>query len=343
MAPSQYTRYVLNERPGTGPIKANTFRKEVLPLDLKPGKGEVLVQVLYVSLDPANRGWLDDKRSYLEPVKIGETMKAGALAKVVQVGEGVKFVPGDLVSGMLGWSEWMVVPAKGLQKIVIPPGAELIDFLGVLGINGLTAYFGLFHVGQIKAGETLVVSAAAGATGSIVCQLGKLVGAKVVALAGSPDKCEWLKNELGVDKALNYKSPTFRDDFKKAVGYFDVYFDNVGGSILDLALTRMKKHTRIVFCGAIADYNALPKGLTNYMNLIAQSAKLEGFIVFDYAAQYPSALKELSQWLAEGKIKRKTHLVEGLDNASEALKLLFVGGNTGKLVVKVADVTQSRL
>ncbi|CAL1716671.1 unnamed protein product [Somion occarium] len=270
-------------------------------------------------------------------------MKAGALAKVVQVGEGVKFVPGDLVSGMLGWSEWMVVPAKGLQKIVIPPGAELIDFLGVLGINGLTAYFGLFHVGQIKAGETLVVSAAAGATGSIVCQLGKLVGAKVVALAGSPDKCEWLKNELGVDKALNYKSPTFRDDFKKAVGYFDVYFDNVGGSILDLALTRMKKHTRIVFCGAIADYNALPKGLTNYMNLIAQSAKLEGFIVFDYAAQYPSALKELSQWLAEGKIKRKTHLVEGLDNASEALKLLFVGGNTGKLVVKVADVTQSRL
>ncbi|KAK7690674.1 hypothetical protein QCA50_005773 [Cerrena zonata] len=343
MAPAQYTRYVLNERPGRGPVNPRTFRKEVVPFDLKPGKGEILVQVLYLSLDPANRTWLNDARNYMEPVKIGETMRAGALGRVIQVGEGTKFAPGDLVNGTMGWTEYIIVPSKGYQKIVIPTGAELIDFLGPLGMNGLTAYFGLFNVGQIKAGETLVVSAAAGATGSIVCQLGKMVGAKVIAIAGADDKCQWLENELGVDKAINYKSPTFHADFKKAVGYFDVYFDNVGGDILNFALTRMKKHARIAFCGSISDYNATPKGLTNYMNIISQSAKLEGFIVFDYASQYSSALKDLTKWVSEGKLKRKFHLVQGLENASEALGLLFNGGNTGKLVVQVAPVDNAKL
>ncbi|KAI0078737.1 alcohol dehydrogenase [Panus rudis PR-1116 ss-1] len=332
MAPSQYTRIVLNERPAPGtPIVSNTFRKEVVPFDLKPGKGEVLVRMLYISLDPAMRSWLNEARGYMEPVKIGETMKAGAIAEVVDVGEGAAFAPGDLVNGQFGWAEYMVHNGAGLKKVVVPEGAQLLDFLGLLGMNGMTAYFGLFDVGKIKPGETLVVSGAAGATGSIVCQLGKLVGAKVIAIAGTPDKCEWLEKELGVDKALNYKSPTFRQDFRKSVGFLDVYFDNVGGEILDLALTRLNKFARIAFCGAISDYNQRPKGITNYMNLISQSAKLDGFLVFDYVKQFPQALQEMGKWLGEGKLKYKFHIVTGLEKAPEALPMLFEGRNQGKL------------
>ncbi|KAI0783661.1 alcohol dehydrogenase [Abortiporus biennis] len=337
MAPTEYTRIVLNERPLAN-IDSKTFRKEVIPFNLNPGKDEVLVQVIYLSLDPAMRGWINDKRSYMEPVKIGETMRSSGLGVVAKTSPGSKLVEGDVVSGLVGWTEYAVVPEKGLHKIVVPEGAEVLDFLGPLGMTGLTAYFGLFDVAKVKPGQTLVVTGAAGATGSIVCQLGKIAGAKVFAVAGGPEKCEWLEKELGVDKALDYKSPTFHDDFKKSVGYLDAMFDNVGGDILDFALTRLNKNAKIALCGAISDYNSKPKGLTGYLNLISQTASIQGFLVFDFAAKFPTAIQELTKWLTEGKIKRKFHVVEGLEKAPETLPLLFSGGNTGKLVIKVAEL-----
>jgi len=298
-----------------------------------------LVQVLWISLDPAMRSYVRDARSYLPPVQIGETMRALGLCMVLKTGAKSKYKVGSYVSGAVGWTEYAVMKDNDLTELVVPPGAQLLDFLNILGSSGLTAYFGLKEVGKIKAGDTLVVSGAAGSVGAIVCQLGKQAGAKVYAIAGSQDKCEWLEKELGVDGALNYKSPTFHDDFKK-IGYLDVFFDNVGGDILDFALTRLNKYARIVLCGAISQYNAVkPRGLQSYLNLIAQRAKIEGFIVFDYHNEYPKAIEELGRGLADGSIKSKFHIVEGgIEEAPKALPMLFSGGNTGKLVVKVAEM-----
>ncbi|KZT07789.1 alcohol dehydrogenase [Laetiporus sulphureus 93-53] len=330
MAPSHYKRIVLAKRPKAA-IIASTFRTEDVPFDLKPGRGQVLIGVDYVSLDPAMRGWLNNTRSYVEPVQIGAVMKAFGLGTVVEAGEGSPFKPGDRISGTVGWREYAVLDVKDLQKVVIPDGAEYLDFLGALSMTGLTAFVGLLDVGKLQPGEKLLVSGAAGATGSIVCQIGKQKGAKVYAIAGTPEKCAWLEQELGVDKALNYKSPSFHEDFKKSVGYFDIFFDNVGGEILDFALTRMNTNARIVLCGAISDYNARPKGLKGYLNLISQRAKVEGFIVFDHVDRYPAALQYLGSMLKDGTLKRKFHVVEGLENAPLALNMLFTGGNTGKL------------
>jgi len=272
-------------------------------------------------------------------VQIGETMRAGGIGTVVKVGgevQGLKV--GDVVSGRPGWTEYAVLPEKELKKIVVPPNAQLLDFLGPLGLTGLTAYFGLLDIGAPKAGETLVVTGAAGATGSIVCQIGKLKGLKVIAIAGADDKCAWLEKELGVDKAINYKSENFAKELKESVGYLDVMFDNVGGDILNLCLTILNKGARIVLCGAISQYNtSKPKGLTSYMTLIGQRAKMQGFIVMDYAPRYSEAIKEMVGWISEGKIQRKFHIEEGLEKCPEAIQLLFSGGNTGKLVVKVAE------
>ncbi|TFY57353.1 hypothetical protein EVJ58_g7065 [Rhodofomes roseus] len=333
MPPSHSTRVVLAERP-TAQVTPSTFRREVVPFDFKAGPGEVVVKVEYVSIDPAMRGWLNDRRSYVEPVKIGEVMRALGLGEVVQAGEGSGLVPGDRVTGTLGWQEYVVLDSKAVRKVDVPRGAEFLDFLGPLSMTGFTAFVGLLDIGQLKAGETLVVSGAAGATGSIVCQIGKQKGAKVYAIAGSPEKCAWLEKELGVDKALNYKSPTFRDDFKKHVGYFDVFFDNVGGEILDFSLSRMKKNARIVFCGAISDYNGKPKGLTGEADRHAS---------FDHADRFPAALQYFGEMLAEGSLKRKFHIVEGVENAPSAMNLLFTGGNTGKLVVKIAKDPKAKL
>ncbi|KAH9846673.1 alcohol dehydrogenase [Lenzites betulinus] len=336
MPPSTYVNITLAERP-TGAVNANTFKREVVPFDLKPGKGQILVKSLYASIDPAMRGWLNDKRNYLPPVQIGEVMRALVLGEVVETGPGSAFAAGDIVTGTFGWTEYGVFDDRVAEKVQTHPGLDVLDYLGPLGGTGLTAYFGLLDVGKIKAGETLVVSGAAGATGSIVCQIGKKKGAKVYAIAGSQDKIDWLEKDIGVDKAFNYKSPTFHNDFRKAVGYFDVYFDNVGGDMLDFMLSRLKQNARIVLCGAISDYNVgKPKGLTRYANLISQRARMEGFIVLDYRSRWGDAIKELAAWLEEGSLKRRFHVVKGLENAPDALNLLFSGGNTGKLVLQIA-------
>jgi len=336
--PEVCKRIVLHERP-VGEIEPTTFCTEVVPFtDLKPGNGEVLVQVTWISLDPAMRSYVRDVRSYLPPVKIGEVMRAQGLGVVILAGPGSKFVAGDVVSGAFGMTEYAVMKNAHVTKIIVPKGVESLDFLNTLGSSGLTAYFGLKDIGQIKPGETLVVSGAAGSVGSIACQLGKRAGAKVYAIAGSQDKCEWLENDIGVDRAFNYKSPTFVQDFKK-IGYVDVFFDNVGGDILDMILARLNKDARIVLCGAISQYNATkPTGLRNYTNLISQRAKIQGFIILDYTSQFPAAIQELANGLIDGSIKRKFHIVEGgIEQAPVALPLLFSGGNTGKLVVKISE------
>ncbi|KAG6897052.1 hypothetical protein C0992_004461 [Termitomyces sp. T32_za158] len=241
--PQTFKQIVLNERP-VGDFEPNTFRSEVLPLNLKPGEGEVLVRCTWLSLDPAMRGYVRDARSYLPPVKIGEVMRAQGLGVVVEAGPGTSISAGDTVSGAWGMTEYAIMKEKMVTKLIIPEGVQALDFLNTLGSSGLTAYFvslaihsrgpfliqsqGLKDVAQVKAGDIMVVSGAAGSVGAIACQLGKRAGAKVYGLAGSPDKCDWLVKELGIDGALNYKSETFREDFKK-IGYVDVFFDNVGG------------------------------------------------------------------------------------------------------------------
>ncbi|KAJ6619734.1 alcohol dehydrogenase [Mycena sp. CBHHK59/15] len=338
----QYKRIVLNSRPA-GDIEPTTFRTETAPFAaLVPDAKEVLVQVTWLSLDPAMRGYLKDVRSYMPPVQIGEVMRAQGLGVVIKAGSGSAHKVGQLVTGAFGWQEYAVMKDKNVDKITVPKGVQALDFLNTLGTSGLTAYFGLKDVCQLKAGEKLLVSGAAGSVGSAACQLGKQAGAIVYAIAGSQEKCDWLVKELGVDMAFNYKSPTFRQDFKK-IGYLDVYFDNVGGEILDMALTRLNKGARIALCGAISAYNtAKPTGLQNYLTLIAQRAKIQGFLIFDYTAQFPEAIAEMAKGLADGSIKRKFHIVEGLEQAPVALPLLFSGGNTGKLVVKVSG-EQSKL
>ncbi|KAJ6494815.1 hypothetical protein C8R47DRAFT_1117317 [Mycena vitilis] len=338
-----YKRIVLNSRP-EGDIEPTTFRTETLPLsNLKPGNGEVLVQITWLSLDPAMRGYIRDVRSYLPPVQIGETMRAMGLGVVIKAGPQSIHPVGQLVTGAFGWTEFAVMKDKHVDKVTVPKGVQTLDFLNTLGTSGLTAYFGLRDVCDLKPGDKMVVSGAAGSVGSIACQLGKRAGATVYAIAGGQDKCEWLEKELGVDKAFNYKNPTFRKDFQ-AAGYIDVFFDNVGGDILDIVLTRLNKGARIALCGAISQYNvAKPKGLQNYLSLIGQRAKIQGFIILDYTAEFPAAIEELARGLVDGSIKRKFHIVEGLEQAPVALPMLFSGGNTGKLVVKVSDETQAKL
>ncbi|KAJ7364013.1 alcohol dehydrogenase [Mycena albidolilacea] len=338
-----YKRIVLNSRP-VADIEPTTFRTETLSLsDLKPGVGEVLVQITWLSLDPAMRGYIRDARSYLPPVQIGETMRAMGLGVVVQAGSQSKFSVGEQVTGAFGWTEFAVMKDKNVDKVTVPKGVQSIDFLNTLGTSGLTAYFGLRDICDLKPGDKMVVSGAAGSVGSIACQLGKRAGATVYAIAGSQDKCEWLEKEIGVDKAFNYKSPTFRQDFKEA-GYIDVFFDNVGGDILDMVLTRLNKGARIALCGAISQYNATkPKGLQNYQTLISMRAKIHGFIILDYTKEFPAAIEEMARGLVDGSIKRKFHIVEGLEQAPVALPMLFSGGNTGKLVVKVSEEPKAKL
>lgn len=341
---STYSRIVLAERPETD-IDDKTFKMEKAPMpDASSLKNDqVLIKVEHLSLDPAMRGWLRDARSYLPPVQIGEVMRAGGLGEVAAVGPSVQSLKvGDKVEGIVGWQEYAVVAEKQLTKRVPPKGAQLTDYLGVLGMPGQTAYWGINDVGQIKPGETVVVSGAAGAVGSTVCQIAKLRGCNVVGIAGGKDKCEWLEKDLGI-KAIDYKAPTFHEEFKK-VGYLDVYFDNVGGDMLDFALTRLKQHARIVLCGAISDYNKVkPKGLQNYLTLIAMRGRLQGLIVFDYKERYGEAEKEMAQWIAEGKLKRRETVLYGLENCVKGLQGIFQGANTGKMLITLEKDSKARM
>lgn len=340
---------ILAERPKGDVQPGKTFKmqpeKKLGKDDLKDG--QALVETVYLSLDPAMRGWLNDARSYVPPVPIGGVMRGAVIARVV-ASKSSKYEVGCHLYASCGWREEAVVEDEDgdVQKLHVPEGGRLTDALGVLGMTGLTAYFGLIDVGKVKAGDFVVVSGAAGATGSVVCQIAKLKGATVLGLAGSDDKVAWL-NDLGCDHALNYKDADFAKKFRTSTKEsIDVFFDNVGGDILDLALSRAKPHSRFVICGAISQYNSIePKGPKNYFMVIAMRIRMEGFIVFDYKERYPAARRELAAWLAEGKIQRKETIVKGgLEVAERAFLGLYEGTNTGKLLVEVkSEVGESKL
>ncbi|KAK5050102.1 hypothetical protein LTR84_004222 [Exophiala bonariae] len=342
---STYSTVTLAQRPKANIVPGETFKfnknnKAPSASDLKDG--EVIFETNYLSVDPAMRGWLNDTRSYLPPVQIGEIMRGSALG-TVKASKDSNWPVGTHASGLVGWTELAVVKGKNLEKIKLPKGGRLTDSMAVLGITGLTAYFGLLDVGQVKAGDFVVVSGAAGATGSVVGQIAKLKGAKVLGIAGSDDKCQWLVDELGFDAALNYKDKDYAKKFRAATkDLIDVFFDNVGGEILDIALSRAKPHSRFVICGGISQYNtAKAQGPKNYLMIISMRIRMEGFIVFDYEKEYPRALRDLAQWLAEGKIKRKETIVKGgLQNAESALRDLYEGRNTGKMLVEVKPVEE---
>ncbi|OJZ80709.1 hypothetical protein ASPFODRAFT_147404 [Aspergillus luchuensis CBS 106.47] len=307
---------------------------------------KVLVRIHYLALEPAMRQWLTAKRSYIAPVKIGSVMRGQSIAQVLSVGSSLtsQYQVGDWVIAYSGWQEYAVLGAKEAQKISVPEGCKPTDAMSVLGMTGLTAYFGMMDVGKPKAGDTVVVSGAAGATGMVAGQIAKIQGAKrVVGIAGSKDKCEFLVRELGFDVAINYKDEDWKKQLKEATPeYIDVYFDNVGGEILDACLGRAAQFARFVICGAISQYNvAKPKGPANIMQVISQRVKMQGYIVFDYAKQYPDALQDLAKWLTQGKIKRKEHIVKGgLESAPKSLVDLYNGVNTGKMMVEVVPAEE---
>ncbi|GAA5932138.1 NADP-dependent oxidoreductase [Sporobolomyces koalae] len=346
--PSTYSRIVLRERPKAEILpsldgKTGTFTLEQnLPTptlaQLKPD--EVLVGVDSISVDPAMRGWLNDSRSYIKPVAISETMRAGGVGKVVLAPKGSEFKVGEWVYGTLGWTEYAVVPTKELERISVTKDIQPSWYLGALGMPMQTAYWGLKDVGKIKKGDTVVVSGAAGAVGSIACQIALIQGCRVIAIAGGKEKCDWLRNEVGVAETVDYKEKNFAANYKKLLGKngVDVYFDNVGGEILDTVLTRLNKNARVALCGAISAYNTPnPRGLTNYLTLISQRAKIEGFIVFDYADRYQEAAEQVGAWIAQGKIQVRETKRFGLTECVNALRGLFEGSNTGKMVVKFSE------
>ena len=320
-------RIVLASRPEGWVAPAN-FRLEKAPLP-QPQDGEILVKNLWLSLDPYMRGRMSEQKSYVKGVDIGETMVGQTAGEVVE-SKNAAFKPGDKVLTQLGWQLYGVT--KEASK-VDATRAPLSYYLGMLGMPGLTAYFGLKELGQPKPGETVLVSAASGAVGSVVGQLAKLWGCRALGIAGGPEKCAYVKNELGFDECFDYKAGKLRDQVRD----IDVYFDNVGGEILDLALARMKLFGRVVVCGTISDYNATdPYRVKNWRAILVNRLKVQGMIVFDFKERYGEALKALGGYYAAGKLKTRESVVEGLANAPQGFIALLKGGNFGKQLVKLA-------
>ena len=339
----------LASRPVGLPTRANwRFTEEPVAA---PAPGDVLVKTLALSLDPAMRGWMNEGKSYIAPVGLDEVMRAGGIGTVV-ASKNRQFAVGDTVSASLGVQQYCLIPDGqasrfGLFKLDLRLGTPT-QWLNVLGMPGMTGYFGLMDIGQPKAGETVLVSGAAGAVGQTVGQLAKIKGCRVVGIAGGPAKCAWVVDELGFDACIDYKAPApadakrwdaVRDGLKQhCPNGVDIYFDNVGGDILDAALARINRKARIVICGAISQYNNTTpvKGPANYLSLLVNRARMEGMVVFDYTDRFPIAVAELGSYLKEGRIKSKEDVVDGIDAFPETLLKLFNGENFGKLVLQVA-------
>jgi NADPH-dependent curcumin reductase len=329
-------RFELAARP-VGLPKRSDWKYSEEPLR-DPRDGELLIKALYISLDPAMRGWINEGKSYVPPVGIGEVMRAGALGRVI-ASKNPSFAPGDHVTGLLGVQEYAISDGKMLMK-VDPAIAPLPVFLGALGMTGMTAYFGLLEVGQPKPGDTVVVSAAAGATGMIVGQIAKIKGCRAIGIAGGKEKCDYIVKDLGFDAAIDYKAEDVRKSLQTHCPKgIDIYFDNVGGEILDIALSLLARGARVAICGAISQYNNTTpiKGPSNYLSLLINRATMKGFLVFDYADRYREAAREMAGWRAAGKLKSREDIVDGFDKFPEALLMLFKGENFGKLMIRVAD------
>ncbi|AXO81802.1 NADP-dependent oxidoreductase [Olleya aquimaris] len=326
----------LKSRPEGKPTLSNfEFVEEDKTLTIT--EGEILLEAAYVSVDPYLRGRMSDAKSYVEPFKLNEPVHSGVVAKV-RASKNDKFQVGDYVSGMLNWSTQQVSNCEGLNK-VDPEKAPLSTYLGVLGMTGLTAYLGLTEIGKPKKGETIVVSGAAGAVGSVVGQIAKILGLRVIGIAGTDEKIEMLKNKFGFDEGINYNTTK---DMKSAIAEaapngVNVYFDNVGGPISDAVLFSINQFARIIICGAISVYNEteLPKSISVQPFLVKNSALMQGFIVSNYAEKFPEAIQKLSGWLAEGKLTYTETIVDGFDNIPQAFIDLFEGKNKGKMIVKI--------
>ena len=326
-----------------GNVKPSDWKFTEEPVT-EPADGGVLVKTLALSLDPAMRGWMNEGKSYIAPVGIGEVMRAGGVGVVV-ASKNAAFAVGNHVTGGPGVQEYFLTPGDqikrtGLAKIDLRVGS-LTQWMNVLGMPGMTGYFGLMDVGMPKAGETVVVSGAAGAVGQTVGQIAKIKGCRVVGIAGGPAKCEWVVKELGFDACIDYKSQPVKDGLKThCPAGVDIYFDNVGGEILDAVLARINKKARIIICGAISQYNNTTpiEGPKNYLSLLVNRARMEGIVVFDYADRYPQAIAEMAGYLKDGRMKSKEDVVAGGIAAFPAtLGKLFSGENFGKLVLQVAS------
>jgi len=299
-----------------------------------PGPGEFVVAVSHLSIDPAMRGWMNDRPSYIPPVEIGAVMRAGGVGRVTASGH-PGFAVGDEVTGVFGVQEYAVSDGRGVMKIdtsLAPP----VTYLGALGVTGFTAYFGLLDTGKLKAGDTVIVSGAAGAVGSVAGQIAKIKGCRVIGIAGGPEKCRWLTEELGFDAAIDYRAGNVRKALREhAPGGVDVYFDNVGGEILDDVLTCLARGARIVICGAISQYNETQvRGPANYIMLLVARASMTGMLVFDYADRYPEAMAEMAGWYKAGRLVAREQVVHGaVGDFPDTLLMLFDGVNTGKLVL----------
>ena len=327
-------QWILKKRPQGKPT-TDTWDLKTSKI-VEPNDGEVLLEHLYISIDPAMRGWMNAGKSYIEPVEIGDVMRAGMVGKILE-SKHDGFKKGDYVSGWGGVQQFSVSDGSKLQKID-KNLASLPTFLGVLGMTGMTAYFGLLEVGKLNKGDTVLVSGAAGAVGSVVGQVAKLKGAKVIGIAGGKEKCQILTEEYGFDEAVDYKDGNFIKNLRATCREgIDIYFDNVGGEILDAALTLLNRHARVVICGAISQYNASSKikGPTNYLSLLVNRATMQGMVVFDYKDRYQEAAKDMARWIKDGKLKTRETIVSGIEKFPEAFDKLFTGDKLGKLVLKV--------
>jgi NADPH-dependent curcumin reductase len=304
----------------------------------EPREGEVLLRHLVLSIDPAIRGWMSEKKSYLPPIALGAPVRSGTLSQVVESRD-PRVEKGSIVQALGAWEEYSAVPSEAVMgRVARIAGIPLEAHLSVLGGTGLTAYFGLLEVGQPREGETVLVSAAAGGVGSIVGQIAKIKGCRVIGVAGGEDKCRWLVDELGFDAAIDYKA----EDVKRALGEaapkgVDVYFDSVGGELLELALTRLRNFGRVVLCGAISQIHEdeLPPGPRSYVHLIAKRGRMQGFVTLDYAARYDHARAELAGWIRDGKLRYRDELAQGIETAPGHFLRLFDGSHRGKLMVKL--------
>jgi NADPH-dependent curcumin reductase CurA len=328
-------QFLLAARPVGMPKRSDwTYTEEPVR---EPKEGELLVQLLYISLDPAMRGWINEARSYMPPVGIGEVMRALGVG-IVTASRNPRFAVGDHVSGSFGVQEYALTDGRGVTK-VDPRIAPLPKYLSVFGMTGMTAYFGLLETGQPKPGEMVVVSAAAGAVGAVVGQIAKIKNCRVVGIAGGAEKCRYIVHELKFDAAIDYKSEDVKKSLRKhCPDGIDVYFDNVGGAILDAALAQLARGARIVICGAISQYNNTGPitGPSNYLSLLSNRATMKGTLVLDYVDRYAQAGAEMAGWMAAGKLKSREDIVEGLATFPETLLKLFNSENSGKLMLKVA-------
>ena len=329
----QYTAIKLVKRPRLT-ITPDVF--EVVRLETPDlESGQILLRQTHMSLDPAMRGWMsEDRGSYIPPVELGDIMRSSGVAEVVE-SKNDRFAVGDRVVGMIGWTEYAVSTGEGLNKL--PPGVSAEVVLCVLALPGLTAYQGLVEIGKPKAGETLVVSGAAGSVGSMVGQIARAEGLRVIGTAGSDEKCRWLEDELGFDKAINYKSENMAKELIDATrDGVDLFFENTGGPVQHVVFNRMNAHGRIIVCGMISDYNtATPSPGPNWMNIIRKRLTIQGFTMPDHWDNVPAMMEKLAAYFAAGKLKYRAHKLQGLESAIEGINLLFTGENTGKLMVEL--------